>query len=192
MVPGSLSAGQAPSPHTTVPTQPSIIAGQPVDASVGVRTTTNQLGGSSHIVMNQQQHVRMRQAAKHAYGGGPATSGTKGHVVQSHSVSQSEPVPAHGQVQPGRSAMRTSAPDDTSQRRSEAAGGPTSGARGAGYGGYTPSAQLLSPAHDFGQYAAGRPAKEGSAAHNFAPLMPPHHKKSNSLMNQKMMQLLLT
>lgn len=79
--------------------------------------------------------------------------------------------------------MRMSMQDDTSQRRSETAGGPANAAHGAGYGGYAPSTQLLSPAHNFGQYAAGKPAKEASAAHGFAPLMPPHHKKSNSLMN---------
>ena len=40
---------------------------------------TNQLGGNPHIVMNQQQHVKMKQAARHAYGGaGVMTSGAKG------------------------------------------------------------------------------------------------------------------
>jgi len=35
-------------------------------------------------------------------------------------------------------------------------------------------------------------AKDGTFAPGFGHLNPPHHKKSNSLMNQKIMQLLLT
>lgn len=53
MGPGVRSAGHAPSPHVGLPGQPPMVTGQPSEGSVGVRAATNQLGGSSHIVMNQ-------------------------------------------------------------------------------------------------------------------------------------------
>ena len=47
--------------------------------AMGAVAQTNQMGGNSHIVMNQQQHVKMKQAARHAYGGAGATApGVKG------------------------------------------------------------------------------------------------------------------
>lgn len=171
-----------------------MVTGQQSEGSVGGRATTNQLGGSSHIVMNQQQHVKMRQAAKYAYGGGSAaTSGAKGgqQVMQpGHSGANSSAT--NGQLQPGQPAMRMSAPEDGHPRRAETGGGVGAGSSGARTGVYAPSSQLLSPAQAIGQHAGGKPAKEGTVTHGFGQLNPPQHKKSNSLMNQKMMQLLLT
>lgn len=88
--------------------------------------------------------------------------------------------------------MRMTAQDEGHPRRADTGGGVGVSASAAHAGVYAPSSQLLSPAQYLGQHAVGKPAKEGTVAHGFGQLMPTQHKKSNSLMNQKMMQLLLT
>ena len=85
-----------------------------------------------------------------------------------------------------------SAPEDGNPRRAETGGGAGVASSGPRSGVYAPATQLLSPAQNFGQPTGGKPTKEGAVSHGFAQLNPPQHKKSNSLMNQKMMQLLLT